>query len=253
MSVELLREYVEVMVEKIRTQKNSNIRFGPKFDLKQFKSLEHVKHLNLYAETYLEKIGRGSSRAAYVFSSRYVLKIAVNNKGIAQNEAEVDAYTNPQSKPVIAKIYDFDPDYKWLMSELVRPLDNETEFEKFTGIDFEVFMGQVYDLINKEINPEKCSKLAAATTHTMLHNNILTYDIDRFDHWGATPDGRVVILDYGYTEGVFKSHYSHGPDRKRTFDLETEPSMKVARQKPFKQANVKHDDVRIGDTKNNVG
>ena len=33
-------------------------------------------------------------------------------------------------------------------------------------------------------------------------------DLKEIDHWGKTPDGRCVLLDYGFTQDVFKSHYS---------------------------------------------
>jgi hypothetical protein len=39
--------------------------------------------------------------------------------------------------------------------------------------------------------------------------NLLPADIDSINHWGKTPDGRCVLLDYGYTEDVHKSHYSN--------------------------------------------
>lgn len=53
--------------------------------------------------------------------SKRVLKIALNKQGIAQNEAEINIFTNPITKPIVAKVYDYDPNFLWIISELVRP------------------------------------------------------------------------------------------------------------------------------------
>lgn len=68
-----------------------------------------------YASLNLEELGKGSSRIVYLLSAKKVLKIALNVKGIAQNEAEIDIYTNPKTKAIIAKIFDYDVDYKYII------------------------------------------------------------------------------------------------------------------------------------------
>jgi hypothetical protein len=90
MSDRLLREYLSLVIEKIRSKKVSSGRLGGHFDLKKFKSLDSIDMMKIYAGEFLENIGEGSSRVAFLFSGKYVLKIALNKKGVGQNEAELD-------------------------------------------------------------------------------------------------------------------------------------------------------------------
>ena len=216
MSDRLLREYLSLVIEKIRSRKTPG---GETFDLKRFKSLKNLGDLHNYAGKYLDKLGEGSSRAAYLMSGRYALKIALNNKGIGQNEAELDVYTNPATKRIIAKIYAADERDMWLVSDLVKPITSEEEFEQLAGVSWKDFSKQVYDGIkfHDVDNASDFSKAVVATAHS---NHLMVGDlIDQLnspfksviDHWGKTPDGRVVLLDYGFTEEVDKQHYA--PER----------------------------------------
>jgi isocitrate dehydrogenase kinase/phosphatase len=37
--------------------------------------------------------------------------------------------------------------------------------------------------------------------------NLITGDVARYDHYGKTADGRVVLYDYGYTSDVWEKLY----------------------------------------------
>lgn len=203
-----------MIVERIRTKKGASGHFGTKFDLKKFKSLDGIQIMNSYAQQLLEKMGQGSSRAAYLLSSKYVLKIAINNKGLAQNEAEVDVFTNPKSKPVVAKVYASDDEFRWLISDLVNPLKNGDEFTKLTGVDFEEFMDQLNRTIKGGELPSDAPELLKATLATARQNKLMFGDLEEPGHWGKTPDGRIVLLDYGFTGEVWEKHYTDSNDRK---------------------------------------
>jgi len=76
-----LKQLIEMLVcEKIRDKGLDN------FDIEEFKRLTSRNDALYYADTRLTIIGRGSSRSVYAYSSKYVLKIAHNFKGFAQNE-----------------------------------------------------------------------------------------------------------------------------------------------------------------------
>lgn len=209
MTIVLLREYVDLVIERIRTTKNVDSERGRRFDFSKFKRLDDIDDMLHYASLYLEFLGKGSSRAAFIFSSRYALKVALNDKGLAQNEAEVNVYTNPTSKPIVAKIQAFDPRFRWLVSELVNPLQNEGEFKKLSGTDWEEFIEQIYDIniAGQHQEGRRYSPIALATATTMKQNQLLLGDIDAIPHWGKTHDGRVVLLDYGLTSDIAKTHY----------------------------------------------
>lgn len=218
MKTDLLREWISLMIEKIRTKKGEKSVFGDKFNLNKFKTLDSIHIMLEYADKFLSVMGQGSSRKAYLLSGKYVLKVALNEKGISQNQAELDVFTNPQSQSVVAKVYSYDPKFQWLISDLVKPITNVDEFEQLSGIDWRSFCDMVNNgIYNKNVKPKDPS-FVKAVVNTALKNNMLRGDIvqqdhsrapneDVLGHWGKTPDGRLVLLDYGFTHEVWAAHY----------------------------------------------
>lgn len=218
MSSNLLREYISLMVEKIRTKKGQKGSMGDKFDLKKFKELPNHEVMVAYASKFLEKMGQGSSRVAFVLSSKHVLKIAINAKGLGQNQAEVEVYTNPKSKPIVAKIYQAGDDNTWVISDLVKPIKDEGEFEQLAGVDWRTFSEYVNTGVKDKQVPKGAPPFVQSVIQTALTNQMLRGDLvqqdfshsaaqDVLDHWGKTPDGRIALLDYGLSEDVWTSHY----------------------------------------------
>lgn len=105
--------------------------------------MEDPNQMVTYAKKNLQLLGEGSARIVFLLSNRYVLKIArpgATQKGVAQNKSEVDVYTNPKVRPIVTAVYDSDKQYKWIVSEIVRPLYSQQEFEQMTGISWEIFV-----------------------------------------------------------------------------------------------------------------
>lgn len=199
-----------MITEAIRTKKGSKGGWGPRFDMKMFKRINNPTGLNLYAQHFLDFLGEGSSRAAYIYTQKYVLKIATNQKGVAQNNAEIEVYTNPASRPVVAKIHQMDEDALWLISDLVKPLSDESEFMALTGIDFEEFYANVKQGIKENVKSK--DSFTQAVIDTARNNQLKPGDLSKIDSWGKTADGRVVLLDYGFTGEVFEKHYKSEPE-----------------------------------------
>ena len=242
--INLLKEYIELLSEKIRSSKTSKFGNDTKFNIKTFKNLEHIEQLVEYAKTFLEPLGTGSSRIAFLMSSKYALKIAINEKGLAQNETEVGVYTNPGSKPLVAAVHGADHGYKWLISDLVKPMspNNVNEFESITGISFK-------ELIEDTRQHTPKTKMGKALRTTMVNNDLLMGDVKEIDHWGKTSDGRIVLLDYGFTGEVWSKHYSSKPtgnsptQKAPSVDDSTKKDKKTAPAKPQtaeEPATVKH-------------
>lgn len=115
------------------------------FDWDTFRDMKSMSKRLAYAEENLpEYLGSGSSRTAYVLSNRYVLKIARNNKGVAQNEAEVELAVNPHINKITTKIYDVGTKYSYLVTDIVRPLGKDDKaFENIIGTNWTNF----YDIL----------------------------------------------------------------------------------------------------------
>lgn len=224
---------------KIRNTKDS------KFNLDEFKRLSSPEEMLNYTEDRLEKLGAGSSRTVFALSGSKVLKIAAPLRGkgtaeagIAQNKSEVDIYTNPNIKEVVAKIFDSDSEYRWIISEIVRPLNSRSEFESLTNtpltetVDYAsaVFNDQIpYELVLNDWKDEIDMK-PGGWFDIMLHlldMDLIPGDLDEYGHWGKTSEGRVVLLDYGFTGDVGDNFYQHpeeeNPDEGTSDGLEDAP------------------------------
>ena len=154
--------------------------------------------------------------------------MAYNDKGVRQNEKEVEVYTSPKYKKFTTKIYDFNnKNYYWIISEIVRPLKNKKEFKDLTGIffdDLEILLlsAAIYDIEQieylmdsiSEIDAEGDSLFADAVYASLRipqekikwindlmlflkENKIAPEDIASIEHWGKTSEGNAIILDYG--------------------------------------------------------
>jgi hypothetical protein len=210
---EILKEFVEnVLLEKARGS----------FSLNEFKKLNDVDKMYDYCKDHdLTVLGTGSSRIVFAMSSSRVLKLAHFQRphmGCAQNEAEVDLFTDPRTKPIVAKIYEYGPSYTWLISELAKPMKpTSKEFNKKFRIPLweltlaarDVAKGSSVKLDGKYlIKPDTMVYVDAIAG--LIQQGVEPGDIEREEQWGTTAEGRIVLLDYGLTVAVYDKHYSRG-------------------------------------------
>jgi hypothetical protein len=218
----------DVLLEKIRSKTfNWNL-------FKQLATSDKMEEANDYANTHLQFLGEGSARSVYILSSGYVLKCALPSKpygfaslpGVAQNKAEVDIFTNPKLKPIFAQIYDFDKNYRWVKSELVKEANNGHFFRVY-GCTKSFFFKILRNVLSEAVSPSEETLREEAHKNREQLNKINykklleTYqsvveatkaglegsDIIADDHWGITAGGRIVLLDYGLSSEIWKKLY----------------------------------------------
>lgn len=258
--------------EKLRDRKGTQSK---KFNWIEFAKLESLHDLWSYANERLDFINAGSSRRVFILSSRFVLKIAKNDAGKAQNQYEYQLSQDPKLAPILARVRDAHPDGLWVVSDLVRPFHDDDagidDFESAAGFSFNEMFANGSNLEkriermldNAEMQKQRLKwlldrlKRAEAANDqdeiriadadytegqellgnflsraeelkgqmkTLQNPKLLKYreaieyaqeeldlaegDTEVFEHWGKTPDGRVVFLDYGLSEGIFAKHYA---------------------------------------------
>jgi hypothetical protein len=224
-----------------------------KFDQRYFEMLKDPAYMRLYAHRRLQMIGQGSSRAVYIYSPKFALKIATNMAGIAQNKLEISISEDGEYNSIIAKVVKYDyKNYNWLISELVYPIDirdelgypmeleEKEEFKKHSPIAFDSLMHG----INKKYNPdieyeggefepyESAKQKIPPQIQTEMDTKIqlakkliddygiLFTDIAIPSNWGRTADGRTVILDFGFDDIIHKQYYGANRDKAKSWRVD---------------------------------
>jgi len=233
MKLNSLIEYL--LTEKIRSKS---------FNIRELKAMQNIEEISAYVHETLEPISEGSSRAVFILSSGKVLKLAKLDydyddeghyddetdervpstdpvgsidKGAGQNEAEFTTYmeASPEVQKLLPRIYDYDRNFYWLISELVKPLhwDDWTTFEKASGVskvefnDFRSDMREEYGAGFGEREEYEDSEFLTAIYDLFVEHDISVGDVGSCDQWGTTTDGRLVLLDAGGTNELLDRLY----------------------------------------------
>ena len=72
----------------------SEMAYPATFDMSVFKSLNSFQSRIEYCASRLKRLGAGSSRIVYQIDDEKCLKLAKNQKGVAQNLAEIEFGTS---------------------------------------------------------------------------------------------------------------------------------------------------------------
>lgn len=215
---ELLQEFIELTLvsERIRSKN---------FNLSEFKKMHDPEEMYFYVRDKLQRLGVGSARTVWVLSSSKALKLARFNhpdRGRAQNEAEFEISNDRGAGSIIARVLEHDPDFNWIVSQLVRPITEE-EFARKFGASFDDVMfalirtasdieldratkASIFDEFNLQSN-KRALEFIDAIAQVKKQHDLEMGDITSIDHWGKTADGRIVLLDYGFTSDVMMKHY----------------------------------------------
>lgn len=133
-------------------------------------------------------IGSGSGRRVFDMGNGYVVKVAKNKKGIAQNEVEYQIASEDHSE-LFAKIPKVSKDFSLLIMEKADRLRNFSDIWKYFNVknNRELFQLEEFNYIFPKYN-------------------LLPADLSSSVNWG-TINGRPVIIDYGFTSYVRKRYY----------------------------------------------
>jgi len=180
--------------------------------LHNIENLETYGARKRYAERNLEHLSSGSSRIVYLTPKKTVIKMAKNDKGIAQNKVE----DNPKMKSkYLNPILRHAKDHSWIETHYLEKI-TEKEFQKMTGINFKDF-GEAISYGLREVSdsdekkPKCFQEIAQSDIFQELKRlgekfELLPGDLSRISSWG-TKDDRPVIIDAGLTEKVYEDYY----------------------------------------------
>ena len=195
------------------------------FDMETFKSLKSHAGRNRYAQEHLQRLSSGSSRIVYKIDEEKVLKLAKNEKGVAQNEVEIEYGQYSDIEDVVAKIFDYDDQTNlWVEMELARKV-KPSDFKNIVGYSFEDYRAAIHNYgidsgnsrgfkypIDKELAQDMWENEFMYEIFDYIGNyGVPTGDLERTNSYGLVKrDGqdKIVLIDYGLTHDVYSSYYS---------------------------------------------
>lgn len=201
------------------------------FSMQQMLSLPSYAARVRYCTNRLKKIGSGSARVVFAVDDEKVLKVAKNQKGVAQNQEEMQDWRQ-NYYDCFAKVYDASEDGIFLEMQAARKAKN-SDFKRLTGYDFKVmeawidYTASLYrraaDLIYRDKSYDKLFDSEEwdeglqnynlfASVHGYLCDTCLDSvgDMKRLSSWGVVSENgeeRLVLIDFGLSDEVFSNYY----------------------------------------------
>lgn len=181
--------------------------------LKNVQGLETYAARIKYAEKNLKHLSSGSSRIVYLTPEKTIVKLAKNDKGIAQNKAEA----NPEMKSkFLNKILGHADNYSWIQTHFLDKI-RTGEFKEMTGLEFNDFGDAIrYGLKNVSENtdltkPKNFDEVSKSEIYKEMKRvgerfKLMPGDLARISSWG-TKDGHPILIDAGLTSEVFADFY----------------------------------------------
>lgn len=177
-----------------------------------------------YAVARAQKLGRGSSRTAFVIDHegrQTVLKIAHNQKGMAQNEAEANILNDgyAQHLEILIPLIDYDTEHSqpvWIHTEKAERA-TERQLCKIMGCKELVY---VVAAAQNRAQGKDISKIYGADEVTNMET-FLSYvdemqelmslgvgieDFTAARNWGIF-NGRPVVIDLGFNDDIYNKYY----------------------------------------------
>ena len=203
------------------------------FSFEEFNSCESYSDKIGYAKKHLEFLGSGSSRHAFAIDDKKILKVASNENGIMQNNVEKFYCDSDWER--LTKIFEYDEDFMWLVSERTAPIDIYL-FESIFGISIDKLYIHLYHqragLFPEEVkedspvseNVRELLEMKKKTKDVPIVKEILqksvelgfnNADIAIIENWGLrkTPNGDyLVITDSGNFDQRFRKFPSKNQD-----------------------------------------
>ena len=182
--------------------------------LKNIQKLNTYTARKKYAERNLKHLSSGSSRIVYLTSDDTIIKLAKNDRGIAQNKAE----SNPKmNSKFLNKILGKASNYAWIKTTYLKKI-TERQFKKMTGIDFNDFDEAIHYGLrtvskkNKDKDkPDNFDNICEVEIYKEIVDigkkfKLMPGDIGRISSW--LTNGKIPILgDAGLTKDVFEEFY----------------------------------------------
>lgn len=186
------------------------------FDMEKLNSIRSFSGRVKYCQQNLERVGSGSARVVFALDEERVIKIASNEKGIAQNDVESDFGLQDMYGDIVNKVHDACEDGKWIIADRLAKITKKQMLDHLgvSGGQLE----EVCLLINNYVNQHKhdilsfkdsinANKTLENLIEMSMNYDLLAGDFSRTNSWGMGKDGHIKLIDNGLSKNVFNTHY----------------------------------------------
>lgn len=219
--MKLKQIYKKILSETLQTPLDED--YPTSWNVEEFAKLENFSQRQKYCDEHLTKMISGSGRIVYKIDNDKVLKLAKNTKGIAQNMTEIDLGGESYFDHLFAKVYESDPDGKWVEMQLASKLTTG-KFKSIMGYSFEDYSKAIRNFDFQNVNIDRRfsqyeiedadtiyeDEFYSGVTELMANYRMPSGDLVRTNSYGVVSDGgsdKVVLVDFGLTQDVYDDHY----------------------------------------------
>jgi ADP-Ribosyltransferase in polyvalent proteins len=214
---ELVKKDEEKVFEEIMDED-----YPSSFDMEHFKSLRKYAERVKYCDQHLKKISSGSARIVYIIDNEKVLKLAKNEKGVAQCEVEIQWGNDSYFGGILARTIDSHPDGLWVEMELARKV-KKGDFKTLAGFNFDDLNTYLRNAEQQMKGRRPMFSIDPEVKETMEQNEFVTElvnlmnsmdapagDMTRLNSYGIVKRNghdTIVLIDFGLTNQVYSDYY----------------------------------------------
>lgn len=171
-----------------------------------------IEELEELSGLTIDRINSGSSRAVFAINDNVVLKIATSKTGIDQNKVEYKTYEKVETCSMITRIFYYNTDFKWLISERTIRQVKDSDFGVYGADSLNLLVAAAERpkdadrLIDTKKDPKSLKDLQdLISKFGLLAGDLLP------NNWGIVErkgQEYPVVLDYGLDQAVWYKHYN---------------------------------------------
>jgi hypothetical protein len=189
------------------------------FNMDTLLGLSSYKKRLDYVRSILPRLAQGSARMVFAIDEERVLKVAMNRKGINQNEVEASLGNDYMAPDILASVFEHDDNYIFVEMERAKKV-LPTKFKQILGFTVNDLHSYLFNMSSRRGGFSLDSKLENILDESEWVQDLVEFignfdlpspgDFGRLSTYGLVlRDGKeeIVIVDYGFNKST-KALYS---------------------------------------------